>query len=525
MRGEVSRLALLADELIDLPDDVVAALLAEMSPDELELVDMAMANRVEDEWRRDPAAMASHLDPSVRSWPYVRCLADAVRRAVEGESNRILIMLPARYGKTKITSVWGAAWALDRYPWLQVVLASYGKDLAMANSLEVRDILSTHAGVLRAKIRRDKAAQSRWKTSAGGQVMAVGVGSGLTGHGAHLAIVDDPFKDWQEAHSPTTRETVWNWYKSVLRTRLQDDESAIIVVGTRWHEDDLVGRLLAPPDDTEKDDWEVIRIPAIAEAPDPNGKPWEQLPDPLGRAPGEPIETERFTLETVQGRMRALGSYLSAGMEQQRPSSAEGGILKRAWWRYYAGRPDPNTWDDCHMSWDSSFDDAAGSSFCVGQFWARIGSQKYLIDQVRDRMDYPTFKQTVTSFKAKWAYTRVGRVLIEDKANGPAVIKDLYGIVPGLVPRSPMGSKESRAHACAGEVEGGDIWLPDPGLNDIDRDVDRSFVHAFVDECALFPGGTNDDQVDSFTQAILEWKGADVPATSNYRRAAGASRR
>lgn len=791
-RGSAEQLDALADDLVTLTDDEIAELLDSCHPDDLALIDLAVSRQTPDPWRHDPATFAQYLDGDhFTRFRYVDVLAETVRKVVEGETTRAIIMMPARYGKTTSTSIWGPAWALDRYPWLQIVLASYGQELAAASSLAVRDIIDTHAAQLRVKVRRDKRATSRWHTTDGGMVRAVGVGSGLTGHGGDLIIIDDPFKDWKEAHSPTIRESVWNWYKSVVRTRLQTDTSGIIVVGcltgdtlvlmadgtekpisevrggdqiatyengqlttstvrdwanqgpdpvfairmksgvtvranarhpflsiedgeetwrrtmelgpgsvilratgasgaaspalptdatsrpsaracacptttntagnpgtgprhptqsrtaeptlntamgstqpittacspsrtacapsannprppgtpertgtgssasttatiraesvgscattatsplatgrhprfsprppstyeiehdvvidvvpagiadvydievdrthnfvanglvthnTRWHEDDLVGRLLAPEDDSEKEDWHVVRMPVLAEEPDPHGKPWEKIPDPLGRKPGEPLEPLRFSIEAVHARIKSLGSYLSAGMEFQRPSSLEGGILKRAWWQYYGGRPDQWEVDDWLISWDASFDDTTtNSSYVVGQCWARKGSNKFLIDQVRDQMDYPTFRQAVVNFARKWPQAH--RKLIENKANGPAVIKDLYGIVTGLTPREPKGSKESRAHAVSGDVEGGNVHLPDPGLNEIDTEVDRSFVHGFIDECALFPGGSHDDQVDAATQALLEWQGAETSDVSHYQRRAGGGRR
>lgn len=526
-KGSAAQLDALAEEVLAFTEQELADFLDGLAPDELQLIEMAFDRQLVEPWREDPAHFAEYLDGAhYTRWRYVQLIADEMARLIHTAAGvdvtdpvtRLIIMMPARYGKTLTSSVWAPGWGLDRYPWLRFVLASYGHDLAKANSLAVRDIIETHAAALRVKVRKDKRAADMWLTTDGGQVRAVGVGSGLTGHGGDVLVVDDPFKDWQDAHSPTKRDTVWNWYKSVLRTRLQTDHSGIAVIGTRWHEDDLVGRLLAPPDDSEKEDWRVVRMPALAEDPEVvavNGKPWEKLPDPLGRAPGEPIEPSRFSVEAVKARIRSLGTYLAQGMEFQRPSSLEGGILKRAWWQHYQGRP--GDWDDCLISWDSSFDDTTSkSSFCVGQMWVRIGANKFLIDQVRDQMDYPTFKRSVVSFSRKWPQAH--KVLMENKANGPAVIKDLYGIVAGLVPREPKGSKQSRAHACAGDVEAGNVYLPDPGLNEHDTDVDRSFVHGFIEECAQFDGGTFDDQVDAFTQACLEWQGAEVPDVGHYRR-------
>lgn len=526
-----SNLDALVDELVQLPDDVLVRVLDQCAPDELDVIELAMRRRVVDPWRRDPCTMAVELDDMMRPWRYVQVIAHYMRRLIDTASGadiadpltRLIVMMPARYGKTLTASIWSTVWGLDRYPHLKFVLASYADDLAQTNSLAVRDILEAHASRLRVRLRRDSRAAKHLRTTSGGQVRAVGVGSGLTGYGFDVGIMDDLFKNWEEAHSPAYRDRGWNWYRSVFYTRQQTDHSGMVYVGTRWHEDDIVGRLLDPPGDVEKEAWEVVRIPALAEAPNPHGKAWEQLPDPLGREPGEPLEPERFSLEAVKMRIAALGSYLAAGMEQQRPSSQEGGILKRAWWKWYGARPLDYEADDWQITWDASFADKADASFVVGQCWALRGSHRFLIDQTRDRMDYPTFRNQVVSFARKWPHVNKHR--IEDKANGPAVIADLYGIVAGLIPVTPMGSKENRAHACAGLVEGGNVWLPDPGLAELDTAVDRSFVHDFVNECALFPGATNDDQVDAFTMAMLAWQNVELAVQSSYRRTTGAGRR
>ena len=480
---------------------------AGLDPDDLALLEQVVARVSDSGWRADPAGLAERLTGgAVKRWRYVALLSQAFVRAVEGESIRQVWMLPARYGKTNIASRWGPVWALDRYPSLRVILTSYGADLAAENSGTVRDLIEAHQSRLSVKVRRDRSARDEWYTTEGGMVKAAGVGGAMTGYGGDVIVVDDPFKNWQEAHSAARREHVWNWYRSVVRLRLNTEDSALIVVGTRWHQDDLVGRLLDPPDGEEPEPWEVIRLPAIAEEPDPlSPNEWEHLPDPLGREAGEVLEPERFSEAAVKARARVLGSYLTAAMEQQRPSSAEGGILKRAWWNYYDARP--SALADYLVSWDASFKDADGSSFCVGQVWARSGSLYYLVDQVRDRMDYPTFKRAVESLSAKWPEARV--VLIEDKANGPAVIADLRGKLGGIIPVSPEGSKESRAHAVSGVIEAGDVFLPDPQFSD--ERVDRSFVAGFVEECADFPNASNDDQVDAMTQALNRYMNAPPP--------------
>lgn len=486
----------LIDQLAALDPKTQRKYLDSLTAPERRALDQALGQR----WRRDPSTFAAHLDSEFRRWRYACLLAEKFRQAVEGESRRQIWLLPPQFGKTTHGSIWGPAWAYDRYPHLNILLASYGHTLAARNSRKVRDILKANEPELNVKVRDDFSASDRWGTTCGGQLLAAGVGGPILGFGMDVGIIDDPFKNDQEAFSQLRRDRVWDWFRTTFYSRLRSDKAAIIIVMQRLHEDDLVGRCLNPPDGDKADDWDVTRITAVAEDPDEGRNWWERLPDPLGRQVGEPIEPERFSLETTLDKMARAGSFMAASLYQQRPAPAEGSIIKRAWWRWYVSRPTmPN---DMLMCWDASFKDTADGSFCVGALWARVDANFYLCDLVRDKMDYPTFRAAVNSFAAKWPQCR--KILIEDKANGPAVIADLRNHVAGLVPRSPKGSKDSRVNAVSGMIESGNVWLPDPGVSD-DKDVDRSFVHNYVDELAAFPHGSNDDQVDVTTMALLEW--------------------
>ena len=513
-------LAELADEMLSLTVDQFAMVAATLDDDDLAMVERAIAYRTGEGWRTDPLSMAAHLTGGkTKAWKYSRLLGQQFVKAVEGESKRQIWNLPARYGKTTVSSQWGPVWMLDRYPHLKIILTSYGDKLAKENAGTVRDLLDEHHDELRVAVRQDRRARGGWRTSEGGMVLAAGVGSTMTGYGGDVIVVDDPFKNWVEAHSETTRESVWNWYRSVVRTRLQTDDSAIIVVMTRWHEDDLVGRLLNPPEG-EGEDWELVLLPALAE---PSQAESEQPDfdldegcDMIGRKVGDVLEPERFSVDGVNDRHKALGPYLTAGMEQQRPAPAEGGIVKRAWWRYFDRLPDPLSLEDWLISWDSSFKDAETSDFVVGGVWCRSGSRRYLVDLVRDRMDYPTFRQAVANLAMKWPQAR--KILIEDSANGPAVIADLKLKISGLTPRTAKGSKISRVHAVSGDISSGSVWIPDPNPATSPwaasgRDV--SWVAEYVNEHAAFPNATHDDQVDMTSMALLEYDNAMAELTGD----------
>jgi predicted phage terminase large subunit-like protein len=207
--------------------------------------------------------------------------------------------------------------------------------------------------------------------------------------------------------------------------------------------------------------------------------------------PDELLWPERFGREEINTLKRSLGSYAAAGQLQQRPSPAEGGILKRQWWKFF--REAPPKFSEVIQSWDCSFKDTRTSDFVVGQVWGRNGADKYLLDQVRRRMDCPATIQAVRRLSEKWPQS--GEKLIEDKANGSAVVAMLKHKIPGLIAVTPEGGKDVRAQAVSPQIESGNVYLPDPAI--------APWVRDFIEECAAFPNGAYDDQVDAMSQALV----------------------
>ena len=391
-----------------------------------------------------------------------------------------MVFMPPRHGKSEFISRYSTAWILGKFPDTRIILASYEADFAATWGRKARDLLEEHGpSLFGIRVSGKSSAANRWDIEGheGGMVTA-GVNGPITGKGADIGIIDDPVKNDQEAMSVTYQERTYEWYKSTFRTRLQRD-GAIILIMTRWHENDLAGKLLAAQEE-EGEKWEVVSLPAIAEDD-----------DPLGREIGQPLCPGLFTKDALESIKKAVGSYWWASLYQQRPSPAEGGIFKRNWWQYY--RRVPDRFDEIIQSWDMTFKDTKTADYVVGQVWGRKGADKYLLDQVRDRMDFPATIQAVRTLSAKWPQARAK--LVEDKANGPAVIATLKKEISGLIPVEPQGSKESRAWAVSPEVEAGNVYLPDPSI--------APWVHDFIEECAAFPNGANDDQVDAMSQALM----------------------
>ena len=397
-----------------------------------------------------------------------------------GRIKRLIVSMPPRHGKSELVSRYFPAWYIGTFPDKRIILVSYEADFAATWGRKARDLLEEHGpSLFGIRVSGNSSAANRWDIEGheGGMVTA-GVNGPITGKGADIGIIDDPVKNDQEAMSVTYQERTYEWYKSTFRTRIQRD-GAIILIMTRWHENDLAGKLLAAQEE-EGEKWEVVSLPAIAEDD-----------DPLGREIGQPLCPDLFTKDALESIKKAVGSYWWASLYQQRPSPAEGGIFKRNWWQYY--RRVPDRFDEIIQSWDMTFKDTKTADFVVGQVWGRKGANKYLLDQVRDRMDFPATIQAVRTLSAKWPQARAK--LVEDKANGPAVIATLKREISGLIPVEPQGSKESRAWAVSPDIEAGNMYLPDPGI--------APWVHDFIEECAAFPNGANDDQVDAMSQALM----------------------
>jgi len=498
-----------ADRLVLLDGDKLRDLLPRLDRDDKRIIERVLADRARAGWRASPLSMAMRLDPTIKPWPYARLLSDKFVDAVKGRSKRQIWNLPARYGKSLFASKHGPTWALDESGGTtNLILASYGQQLAVENASFVRDQLVAHADLFSCRLRADRRRKDRFVTEQGGGLVAAGIGSALTGFPGDGAVIDDPFKNWQEAHSETTRLHVWNWYRSVLRLRLESDDAWIILVMTRWHEDDLAGRLLTADDDGAMEDWELVRLPAIC----------DDVNDPIGRELGEALEPERFSLAAVLQRARALGSYLTAGLEQQLPAPEEGTDVMRGWWKWFD--VPPPKFDATLTSWDPKLKDKETGDYVVGQVWGRTGTDYWLLDQLRGQWNQATTKTAIALMKVR--HPTVQRHIVENTGNGPEVmeelrrgdrghevsedVRSLLGMtddeVPkvnailrrgmtGLIPENVKGDKRVRMRAQTPLIEGGHVHVPFGPIGE-----------SVVNEVSMFPNGTHDDQVDALSQAL-----------------------
>lgn len=448
-----------------------------------------------------PGELAQVVDPKTVQTPALELLDEALVWAYTTPDARLIVSMSPQEGKSQRATRFGSLWALTRDPTRRIGIASYAQSLAESFGRDIRNWIASSNGFegsldLRLRIARDSGAAGRWSLAGhGGGVLCVGVGSGLTGRALDALIIDDPFASKEQADSPTYRQKVWDWWQAVGSTRLAPG-APVIVILTRWHEDDLAGRLLKAEDGKQ---WRVINIPALADHRVSLGET-----DPLGREPGTWLLSARGRTKAQWEAIRIRsGAQVFNALYQGRPSPETGNVWQRQWWRRYetplwSSTGDGRSYtvegmDEVLMSWDMTFKDTKTSDFVVGQVWARRGANAYLLDQVHRRL---TFTETLTAFEAlvkKWPQAKAK--LVEDKANGTAVMDTLRSRIPGIVAINPTESKIARANAVSPFIEAGNVHLPS-------STIALFSVGEFVDEAAMFPNGAHDDQVDAASQAL-----------------------
>jgi len=391
-----------------------------------------------------------------------------------------MVFMPPRNGKSTLISECFSAWYLGNYPDRRVILSSYEADFAASWGRKARNILEEYGKtIFGIELSKDSTAAHRWDIAGhkGGMVTS-GIGGAITGKGAHVYIIDDPVKGPEQAHSKTIRDKHDDHYKSVVRTRLEPG-GAIILDMTRWNEDDLAGRRLKEMEEGGEQ-WEVLSFPAIAKEN-----------DALGRKAGEALFPQRYPVEALLDIKKSIGSYWWSALYDQTPKPDEGNIFKRTWWKFYdRGEIKAQEFDRIIQSWDMTFKDTAKSCYVAGQVWGEKGADKYLLDQKRDRLDFVATVEAFQMLTARWPQSSAK--LVEDKANGPAVISTLKRKIGGIIPYTPKGSKEARAHAVTPYIEAGNVYLPQ----------DAYFLDDFINECSAFPHAAYNDQVDAMTQAL-----------------------
>jgi predicted phage terminase large subunit-like protein len=450
------------------------------------------------------------IEPStefLEGW-HIDLVAEYLEAVTAGEVSRLIVNHPPRYMKSINVSVMWPAWSWTRRPELRFMFSSYSQSLATKHSLDRRAILTSEwyreRWGDRFTLASDQNVKTEFVNDRRGHMIATSFKGTATGKGGDVLVIDDPL-DPEQAHSDVERERVNRTFDLKFSTRLDDKRTgAIVLVMQRLHEDDLTGHLLA------QGGWEHVCLPGIAEHDERHLFP--RSAREVIRLPGEALWPEKEPLEVVRSMQVRMGSYGFSGQYQQRPTPAEGGILKRYWWRFF-----PVEWLEHWQgpplgalvsSWDTALKEKTSSDFTVGTLWGISGANRYLLRRFRERVAFPDTKAAIAE-QARWASRHFAgvpqQIVIELAANGPELVAALRQELPGVIGIAVDRDKTSRAHAVSAQLEAGNVFCPgaSAGEGGYDATLTPIWVQELIEECAAFPNALHNDQVDSVTQALL----------------------
>ena len=429
-----------------------------------------------------------HLYPNTVFLPnwHIELIAARLEAVLDGRIKRLIINVPPRSLKSVMASIAFVAWALGRNPSRQIICASYALDLAEKLAQDTRSVMQSdwYRNVFGHILEGNRPSVGDFQTIKGGGRYSSSVGAALTGRGGDIIIIDDPLKP-DEALSDAERTRANEWFEHTVSSRLNDKKAgAMVIIMQRLHERDLVGHVLA------KGDWETLVLPAIAEH-----EQTYEYDNVFGhhsktRYPGDVLHPEREPLEILNQLKVTLGEYNFAGQYQHAPAPMGGGIFKLDWIQYFEPQDKPNKFQQVVQSWDTANKETELADYSVCTTWGIQGSDRYLLDVIRAKMDFPTLKKAVVEQIQKH---RPQLVLIEDKASGTQLIQELRSMGHSIVKEfKPQGDKFMRARAQTASFEGGFVKLPRQAI----------WLDAYVQELLTFPRGRYDDQVDSTVQAL-----------------------
>lgn len=419
--------------------------------------------------RDDLLAYAVGLIPTYRTPDHLRLLADKLMAVKDGKIKRLMVFMPPRHGKSNLASELFPAWYLGHKPNHQVLFTTYGQDLADGFGRKVRNAVADakHTRSFPGSVlAEDSQSAKRFNTEAGGVYYAVGAGGAVTGRGADLLLIDDPLKNREEADSRLMRDKLWDWYASTAYTRLMPG-GAVVLIQTRWHEDDLAGRLLRGGEN-----WEVINLPAIAE-----------FGDAMGRREGQPLWPDQYDIAALQNIRQTIGEREFAALYQQRPAPLEGALFKRDWIQY------GNSPRGCRiaMGVDLAISSKDTADYTAIVVMARDEFGKlYVLDAIRERVDFPNALRLIRNVADKWSPRAI---LIEQVAFQAVVVQELLRQttlpIKGVVPDK---DKITRAQPLALRYEQKLVWH-------------EMLPSWFEDELMAFPNAQHDDSVDALVYA------------------------
>ena len=464
-----------------------------MSPDEqrelLKLFDELQTVKNKELAQTDFIEFVKQVWPAFIAGRHHQIMADAFERVAKGELKRLIINMPPRHTKSEFASYLFPAWFLGQYPEKKVIQTAHTAELAVNFGRKVRNLVDNpdYKNVFsELSLSADSKAAGRWATSAGGDYFAIGVGGAVTGKGADVLIIDDPHSEQDAAmgaYNPEVYDRVYEWYTSGPRQRLQPGGSIIIVM-TRWSVRDLTGQIIKKSAEREgSDEWEVIEFPAI-------------MPS------GEPLWPEFWPLPQLEALKAELPVSKWQAQYQQDPTSEEGALIKREWWRTWDS-PNPPPCEAVIQSWDTAFLKTQRSDYSACTTWGvfyhpnddgKDVPNLILLDSFKGKYEFPELKKIAHQHYWEW---EPDQMIIEAKASGAPLVFELRSMGIPVTEFTPSRGQDkiARVNAITDLFASGVVWAPPTRWSD-----------ELIEECAAFPSGDHDDLVDSMSQALLRFR-------------------
>jgi len=420
-------------------------------------------------------------------------IADKFNRLASGELTRLIINMPPRHTKSEFASFFLPAWMIGQNPKLKIIQATHTAELAVNFGRKTKHLIDSqeYQNIFKTRLQEDSKAAGRWNTSDGGEYFAVGVQGAVTGRGADLLIIDDPHSE-QDVNSPSAFDNAYEWYTSGPRQRLQPG-GRIVLVMTRWSTKDLTQRLLNAQSNENADQWEVVEFPAI-------------LPS------GEPVWPEYWKLEDLNSVKASAGVAKWNAQYMQNPTSEEGALIKREWWKNWDHKEMPVI-EHTIQSYDTAYLKKETADYSAITTWGVFRPnedsprQIILLDSYKERLEFPELRRVALE---QYKYWNPETVIIEAKASGLPLMYELRNMgIPAMNFTPSKGQdKIARVNAVSPLFESGQVWAP----------LDQEFAQELVEECAAFPYGDHDDLVDSTTQALLRYRqGGFIDHPEDYK--------
>jgi predicted phage terminase large subunit-like protein len=412
-----------------------------------------------------------------------RHIAEKFNKLATGELKRLIVNMPPRHTKSEFASYLLPAWMVGRRPKLKIIQATHTGELAIRFGRKAKHLIDSpeYQKIFETTLQEDSKAAGRWETAQGGEYFAAGVGGAITGRGADLLIIDDPHSE-QDALSENSLEQAYEWYTSGPRQRLQPGASIVLVM-TRWSTKDLTAKLLKQQKEVKGDQWEIVEFPAIL---DHGPKP-------------EAVWPQYWNLEELEKVKATLPVGKWNAQWMQRPTSEEGAIIKREWWRTYTKDTIPPL-QHVIQSYDTAYLKKETADFSAITTWGIYypnedsGANLILLDALKGRWEFPELRRRALQ---QYKYWQPETVIVEAKASGLPLLYELRQMDIPVVSFTPSkgNDKHSRINAVAPMFESGMIWAPD-----------QKFAEEVIEECAAFPHGDHDDLVDTMTQAVMRFR-------------------